>query len=50
MPSLFPRDVCDEILDLIEAVFEGFPTYLYLEGVIRNMLFVGVVGWCDGAG
>ena len=23
----FPRDVMDEILDLIESVFEGFPTY-----------------------
>ena len=25
--SLFPRDVLDEILDLIESVSEGFPTY-----------------------
>ena len=24
---LFPRDVLDEILDLIESVSEGFPTY-----------------------
>ena len=23
----FPRDVLDEILDLIESVSEGFPTY-----------------------
>ena len=23
----FPRDVFDEILDLIESVSEGFPTY-----------------------
>ena len=25
--SLFPRDVLDEIWDLIELVSEGFPTY-----------------------
>ena len=25
--SFFPRDVLDEILDLIEPVSEGFPTY-----------------------
>ena len=27
MLSFFPRDVYDEILDLIESVSEGFPTY-----------------------
>ena len=27
MPSFFPRDVEDEVLDLIESVSEGFPTY-----------------------
>ena len=27
MLSFFPRDVLDEILDLIELVSEGFPTY-----------------------
>ena len=27
MLSFFPRDVLDEILDLIESVSEGFPTY-----------------------
>ena len=25
--SFFPRHVLDEILNLIESVFEGFPTY-----------------------
>ena len=25
--SFFPRDVLDEIWDLIESVSEGFPTY-----------------------
>ena len=24
---LYPRDVLDEILDLIQSVSEGFPTY-----------------------
>ena len=28
--SLFPRDVLDEIWDLIESVSEGFPIFLYL--------------------
>ena len=27
MLSFFPRDVLDEILDLIESVSEEFPTY-----------------------
>ena len=27
MLSFFPRDVLDEILDLIESVSEGLPTY-----------------------
>ena len=27
MLSFFPRDVLDEIWDLIEPVSEGFPTY-----------------------
>ena len=26
----FPRDVLDEILNLIESVSEGFPSYFYL--------------------
>ena len=30
MVSLFPRDVFDEIWDLIESVSEGFPTYYYI--------------------
>ena len=25
--SIFPRELLDEILDLIESVSEGFPTY-----------------------
>ena len=29
MLSFFPRDVLDEILNLIESVSEGFPTYSF---------------------
>ena len=29
MLSVFPRDVLDEIWDLIESVSEGFPTYTF---------------------
>ena len=29
MLSFFPRDVFDEIWDLIESVSEGFPTSLF---------------------
>ena len=28
---LFPQDVLDEILDLIESVLEGFPTYSFID-------------------
>ena len=31
MLSFFPRDVLDEILNLIESVSEGFPTYSSIE-------------------
>ena len=27
--AVFPRDVLDEIWDLIESVSEGFPTYFF---------------------
>ena len=30
MLSFFPRDVLDEILNLIESVSEGFTTYSYI--------------------
>ena len=29
MLSFFPRGVLDEILNLIQSVFEGFPSYSY---------------------
>ena len=47
MLSFFPRDVLDEIVDLIESVSGGFPTYSFillsfLEFVeIRHMNYVG---------
>ena len=31
--SFFPRDVLDEILNLIESVSEDFPSYSYREGI-----------------
>ena len=31
---LYPRDVLDEILNLIESVSEGFPSYSCLLGVV----------------
>ena len=30
MLSFFPRDVLDEILNIIESVSEGFPTYSFI--------------------
>ena len=32
MLSFFPRDVLDEILNLIESVSEGFPSYSHSGG------------------
>ena len=32
--SFFPRDVLDEILNLIESVSEDFPSYSYTEGIM----------------
>ena len=36
--SFFPRDVLDEILDLIESSSEGFSTY--------SLLFFSSCSWC----
>ena len=41
MLSFFPRDVLDEILDLIESVSEDFPTYS--SNVIENFGVVAMV-------
>ena len=34
--SFFPRDVLDEIWDLIKSVSEGFPTYFYNEKSLKK--------------
>ena len=34
----FPRDVLDEILNLIESVSEGFPSYFYYQDCSTNDL------------
>ena len=36
MLSFFPRDVLGEILDLIESVSEGYPTYMYSYWVLNK--------------
>ena len=42
MLSFFPRDVLDEILDLIESVSEGFPTYsLYVLSYSQGLVTRG---------
>ena len=41
MLSFFPRDVLDEILNLIESISEGFPTYsCYLKGYSHNKIII----------
>ena len=35
MPSFFPRGVLDEILNLIESVSEGFPSYSYVAPLVH---------------
>ena len=39
--SFFPRDVLDEILNLIESVSEDFPSYSCKRGIIHS-LFHGI--------
>ena len=36
--SFFPRDVLDEILNLIESVSEDFPSYSYIIKYDRKLL------------
>ena len=40
MLSFFSRDVLVEILDLIESVFEGFPTYCPILQIFRFPIFM----------
>ena len=42
MLSFFPRGVLDEILNLIEPVSEGFPSYYYNITVKRHARSVGL--------
>ena len=48
MLSFSPRDVLDEILNLIESVSEGFPSYSFVKMLIikisRSALKLGHVG------
>ena len=37
--SFFPRDVLDEILNLIESVSEDFPSYSFIFSVIIMSIF-----------
>ena len=39
MLSFFPRGVLDEILNLIESVSEGFPSYSCDLSVCKRMIF-----------
>ena len=34
--SFFPRDVLDEILNLIESVSEDFPSYFYIQSLFTK--------------
>ena len=38
--SFFPRDVLDEILNLIESVSEDFPSYSTLQNVLVSIMQV----------
>ena len=42
--SFSPRDVLDEIWDLIVSVSEGFPTYSFLK--LLHMLSFGMLLYC----
>ena len=43
MLSFFPRGVLDEILNLIESVSEGFPSYSYLKQLMLCVLQTNAV-------
>ena len=38
MLSFFPRGVLGEILNLIESVSEGFPSYFFMSGVFQQVM------------
>ena len=37
MLPYFPRDVLGEILNLVESVSEGFPTYSFKQNIMKNV-------------
>ena len=45
MLSFFPRDVLDEILDLMESVSEGFPSYSYVSQYIKFFNLYKELSW-----
>ena len=44
--SFFPRDVLDEILNLIESVSEDFPSYSFIHH-LASYIFSGLFGLLD---
>ena len=46
--SFFPRDVLDEILNLIESVSEDFPSYSFRVTVLNSRADSRVVANVDG--
>ena len=40
MLSFFPRDVLDEIMILIESVFECFPSYSFFSGLDQIRILI----------
>ena len=47
--SFFPRDVLDEILNLIESVSEDFPSYSYIMQYASIIQYASIVATCIAA-
>ena len=45
--SFFPRDVLDEILNLIESVSEDFPSYYYACACLGLRYTIAIIGGED---
>ena len=41
--SFFPRDVLDEILNLIESVSEDFPSYSSISNMLRFLIILMII-------
>ena len=48
MLSFFPRGVLDDILDIIESVSEGFPTYSSPSYIFIQFGYITVLFACRG--